>query len=48
MTLIERIIADKAVKISVNPPHPLYQRSIYYLSKAKILIRTYLKTELNS
>jgi len=36
MTLIKRILADKDVKISVNPPHPLYQRSMYYLSKAKI------------
>jgi len=33
MTLIKRMFADKAFKISKNPPHPLYQRSIYYLSK---------------
>jgi len=44
MTLIKQILADKDVKISVNPPHPRYPRSIYYLSKAKILIRTYLNT----
>jgi len=37
MTLIKRISADKAVKISVNPPHPLYPRSIYNLSKARKL-----------
>jgi len=37
MTLIERIFADFNSFIRVNPPHPLYQRSIYYLSKAKIL-----------
>jgi len=35
MTLIERIFADKAVKISVELPHPRYQRSIYHLSKAR-------------
>jgi len=45
MTLIWRMFADKAVKISENPPHPLYPRSIYYLSKAKILIRTYKYNE---
>jgi len=37
MTLIKQIFADKAVKIRVNPPHPRYPRSIYYLSKAQKL-----------